>query len=108
MPFASTPATLLSAFALPFASTPATLLSAFALPFLGRTTLPSPSSVVSGKFAVPVGALGGLLPSLEAIAAPAAVDIEPTLLAITCSPPCSVAKPINAFVASLGVPWYTK
>ena len=60
---------------------------------------------MSGRFAVPVGALAGLLPNLEAIAAPAAVDIEPTLLAITSSPPCSVAKPMNALVASFGVPW---
>ena len=100
---ASTPATLLP-LALLLASP--TLLLPLALPSaLGRTRLPSPSSVVSGKFAVPGGALAGLLPNLEAIAAPAAVDIEPTLLATTSSPPRSVAKPINALVASLGVPW---
>ena len=76
--------------------TPVTLLLFVSLSVSGWTRLPSPSRVVSGKFAVPVGASAGLFLNLEAIAAPAAVDIEPTLLAITSSPPPSAAKPMNA------------
>ena len=80
-----------SASAIAASSSPSKSLSAWGL---GATSEVSPVNLLS---------------RLElAIAAAAVVEREPTRLAIICCPPSVVAKPKNAWAASVGVSWYTK